>query len=274
MIKNLLSKNKSIATIDCNNINKGYVISSFNNPTDGKCIIQICKRDSGILTLSPTHKQNFLVPGDGTLKTIPLCFGNGFYTLKALQQSSENRYDTVLSFHKCITITNPLSPYLYSNTYCEYTDDSLCIKKAKELRGNKTNDIEIITTMYRWIIDNLEYDYELAIKVSTTDMSWWLPNPDKAIQKGKGICWEYASLFAAMLRSQGIPCKICVGHYGSIYHAWNEFYSRASGSIVGIPIKANEWTRIDVTYLDSKKESDQIVKAIQDDSNYTIEYLG
>ncbi|MNE59256.1 Transglutaminase-like superfamily protein [compost metagenome] len=52
----------------------------------------------------------------------------------------------------------------------------------------------------------------------------YIPNNDSTLLSNKGICYDYASLFATMLRSEGIPTKLVMGNtsYVSTYHAWNE----------------------------------------------------
>jgi transglutaminase-like putative cysteine protease len=105
-------------------------------------------------------------------------------------------------------------------------------------------------------------------------MSWWLPNPDTVVFEHKGICWGYASLFAAMCRSQGIPCKICVGWSQKSSHAWNTVYSKVNGDITGIQIVAKKWNRMDVTYMDMTRGSGKTVEYIANDSNYKVNYFG
>lgn len=130
--------------------------------------------------------------------------------------------------------------------------------------------------IYRYILDTLKYDTALAKAISNAssgEYSWWLPNPDDAINKKKGICWEYASLCAAMCRSQGIPCKICVG-YAGVYHAWNDVFLKDGGELHNIHYRANDWSRTDLTNLDSSNGKKSIAKMIMTDNNYTIDYYG
>lgn len=63
-----------------------------------------------------------------------------------------------------------------------------------------------------------------------------MPNPDETLASRSGICFDYASLAAAMLRSLGIPCQVITGYVGpeSLYHAWNMVY--IDGSWVGVAI--------------------------------------
>lgn len=70
-----------------------------------------------------------------------------------------------------------------------------------------------------WVTDNVAYDTQLAATVK----SGYVPDPDSVLAKRSGICYDYASLMAAMVRSQGIPARLVVGYAAdNIYHAWNE----------------------------------------------------
>ena len=61
------------------------------------------------------------------------------------------------------------------------------------------------------------------------------------LNSNKGICYDLASLFAAMCRSQDIPCTLTKGYAGSSYHAWNK-----------VNVSGN-WYQIDMTYAVTKR---------------------
>ena len=65
-------------------------------------------------------------------------------------------------------------------------------------------------------MSNLTYDYEKADTVTTG----YLPDVDETLKTGTGICFDYAALTTAMLRSCDIPCKLQIGYAGDIKHAW------------------------------------------------------
>ena len=46
-----------------------------------------------------------------------------------------------------------------------------------------------------------------------------MPDSNRTLETKKGICFDYASLMALLLRSQNIPCKLVVGYAGVEYHA-------------------------------------------------------
>ena len=53
----------------------------------------------------------------------------------------------------------------------------------------------------------------------------------KTLRTGRGICFDYASLTAAMLRSQNIPARLEIGYSGDVYHAWISVYTEETGWI-------------------------------------------
>ena len=73
------------------------------------------------------------------------------------------------------------------------------------------------------------------------------------LASGTGICFDYASLGAAMLRSLGIPCQVITGYVSpdDVYHAWNMVYIDGEWISVEISIKPNSWTRVDLTFAAS-----------------------
>ena len=79
----------------------------------------------------------------------------------------------------------------------------------------------------------------------------YVPVPDDTMNSKRGICFDYASLAAAMLRSQGVPTKIIFGYVApnDLYHAWNMFYTKEKGWItVSFEVRDNTWNRIDLTF--------------------------
>jgi transglutaminase/protease-like cytokinesis protein 3 len=98
-----------------------------------------------------------------------------------------------------------------------------------------------------------------------------VPDPDATLAEGKGICFDYAALAAAMLRSQGIPCQLITGYVGEedLYHAWNRFYVEEKGWITAeISASAGDWKRVDITFA-SQGVSDE---ELEDDGKYTTRY--
>ena len=109
-------------------------------------------------------------------------------------------------------LTNDYAPFLHANQYVNYTSNSQAVKKAAELTKDKKTSLDKITVIYEFVVSNLTYDKQKAKNVQ----SGYLPNVDKVLAEKKGICFDYAALMTAMLRSQGIPTKLVVGYTGDV----------------------------------------------------------
>ena len=105
--------------------------------------------------------------------------------------------------------------------------------------------------------------------LAATVQSGYLPKLDSVLAAKKGICFDYASLGAAMLRSLGIPCQLITGYVAPdyIYHAWNMVYIDGEWVSVEISIQPNSWTRVDLTFAASGAAG-----TIDDGTSYTDRY--
>ena len=103
--------------------------------------------------------------------------------------------------------------------------------------------------------------------------SGYLPVVDTILAAKKGICFDYAAVMTAMLRSQNIPCKLVVGYAGTVYHAWIDVYVEGVGWIDGaIYFDGEEWTLMDPTFTSNGKRSPAIMKYVTTPSNYSQKY--
>ena len=109
--------------------------------------------------------------------------------------------------------------------------------------------MEKLSAIYLFVISHIEYDKELADNVH----SGYIPDVDSVMEKGKGICFDYASLLAAMLRSQGVPTKLVIGYTGDAYHAWISVYSEETGWLEDIIFfNGEDWELMDPTFASSR----------------------
>ena len=143
--------------------------------------------------------------------------------------------------------------------------------KAAELikaAGAKT-DLEKVTAVYHYVVNNISYDYDLAATVAPG----YLPDVDKVLESGKGICFDYAAVMAAMLRSQNIPCKLVVGFAGKVYHAWINVYIEGVGWVDQlIYFDGKTWSLMDPTFVSSGKNDPAVLKYVGDGTNYSQKY--
>lgn len=223
--------------IDISSLSNGYVSVSVQN--NSKLKFQI---------ICGTTTYNYDLTGDGTWTTLPLTMGNGQYTFRIMQNTTGDRYAEVLSTEADVTLATSYEPYLRPNIYCSYDADSACVVKADQLCANATNEGDVLKAICTYIVDNISYDYDKAALLS--DASGYIPDPDDTFSSGKGICFDYSSLTAAMLRSQGIPCKIITGYVApnDVYHSWNMVYIDGTWTSVDIDVQARTWTRIDLCF--------------------------
>ncbi len=76
-------------------------------------------------------------------------------------------------------------------------------------------DSEKVRALYYWVTENIAYDYRQLRNGSPHIGSGYWDFYDytitETLQKKKGICGQYAYLFAELCRSARIPCKVITG---------------------------------------------------------------
>jgi transglutaminase/protease-like cytokinesis protein 3 len=201
------------------------------------------------------EKYTYDLNSKGEYDTYPLQMGDGKYKIRVFENISGNKYSIKQTVTISVKLKEEKAPFLVPNQLVNFTDTSETIKKAAELTEGKTDDFEKIDVIYDYIITNIKYDAEKAAAVK----SGYLPSIDEILKSNKGICFDYASLMAAMLRSQDIPAKLVTGYSSNlnVFHAWNEVYTEETGWI-----KLNEmyfdgyqWKLMDSTIASSGKQS-------------------
>lgn len=203
----------------------------------------------------------------GTDQIFPLQCGDGTYTIKVMKNVGGSSYYELYVTTADVKLDDPLDPYLRPNAYADYSESSDCVKKAAEMAESSGSESDFVGKVYDYICQKVEYDYQEAKTVE----SGYVPDPDEVMETGKGICFDYASLAASMLRSQGIPTKIIFGYVApdNLYHAWNMFYTEEKGwTTVEFSVDPGDWTRVDLTFSANGQNAD----FIGDGSNYQDVY--
>lgn len=126
-------------------------------------------------------------------------------------------------------VYKPETPHLTNggatlwDTQTEELADEICA-------GCKTDE-EKVKAIYQWIIHNFDYDYDYHAFIQYF-------NVRKLLRTHKGVCYDFSNLFAALCRSQNIPCYVVDGtpyDCSTASHTWNRvFYN-------------NSWWDVDVT---------------------------
>jgi transglutaminase-like putative cysteine protease len=153
------------------------------------------------------------------IEELPLQMGSGVYAVGLYQKKDGKKYKLVTSKKFELDLDSD-KVFLASVQNVNLDSNSQAIQLAKELTADSESDSEKFEAIYNYVINNVEYDYSKAATVK----SGYLPNADQTLANGNGICYDYASLTAVMLRSVGVPTKLVEGQssYTSAYHAWNE----------------------------------------------------
>lgn len=252
------------ASIDASNLAEGYVIVKYTGGKNVKIKVQVYKE--GV-----TDPYTYNLNNQGAAETFPLTMGNGKYTIKVLENTTGNKYALAHSATVDMTLRNVFLPYLYPNQYVNYNANSAVVSKAAEIVKNAgaSTDLAKIQAVFTYVTKNISYDYELA----KTVQSGYLPVVDKVLESKKGICFDYAAVMSAMLRSQNIPCKLVIGYAGTTYHAWINAYIEGTGWVDKvIYFDGKDWTLMDPTFVSSGNHSDSIMKYVTDESNYKQKY--
>lgn len=213
---------------------------------------------------------NYDLPADGTPTVFPLSLGSGSYTFRVMENVSDSKYLCAAKESREVKLADEFQPFLRPSQMASYTENSRCVEKARELAYSCDSDAEVAAAVYACLTESIRYDTKKAESVR----SGYLPDPDETLASGKGICFDYASLAAAMLRSVGIPCRLIVGYVQNggkeVYHAWNSFYLNDQGWVtVEIQAKPHDWQRVDITFAAAGVDA----KSLMDDALYTTRFI-
>lgn len=129
------------AAIDISHTQEGYIMAKYTG-SNAKPKLQPTGTD-GITYTYSLYKD---------YSTFPLTSGDGTYQVGVYENVSDDRYTTLLSETFSVTLTDPLKPYLYPNQYVNFTADSLPVAKAEELADGASSDLDIISSVYNYII--------------------------------------------------------------------------------------------------------------------------
>ena len=110
--------------------------------------------------------------------------------------------------------------------------DTSTVELADEICADCNTDEEKVKAIYNWMIHDFEYNYECEPFIQYFNIR-------KTLSKRKGICYDFAHLFAALCRSQNISCYVIDGTpYNPTMdcHTWNCVYFDGS------------WWNLDITF--------------------------
>lgn len=256
--ENIIGSNE--VSIDISNVSEGYIVVTYT----GECAkVKLQLSVDG----DATYTYN-LTPSLETV--IPLSSGDGTYLVTVYENIGNDQYASNFSDCFDVTISNTFGPFLYPNQYVNFNKDTKAVKIASELTTSATTELEAVACVYSYVASNIVYDKEEAETVESS----YLPDVDEVLETGKGICFDYASLMAAMLRSIGIPTRLEIGYAKDAYHAWISVYTQDQGWIGGvIQFDGSDWSLMDPTLAANAKDSKKIKQFIGDGTSYTVKYI-
>lgn len=207
-------------------LDKGVIGITYGGGGKAKVIIQ--KSDK---------KYTYDINSAGKQEYFPLQLGNGSYKVNLYRNTSGNSYRLLASKSVNVNLSDNNVVFLTSTQNIDWNVDSKAVAKAVELTKDTEDLQEKANLLWQYMVRNHTYDFH---KLATVQPGY-IPVIDRTLEEKKGICYDFSSLYAAMLRSQGKPAKLVKGYapkHAVGYHAWNEVYDASN----------QEWKVIDTTY--------------------------
>lgn len=186
----------------------GRVRVEYNGDTDRKLRVKSTFGDKEtVYVIEPNREYTYTFP-----------YGPGEYEVTLYENTSGIKYRRVMSDTFNVSDEQAESALTCPATYYDYPSTQGVLSVVDSLWDTSRTDEDNAKAVYDWVISNIKYDTDRAASVSTG----YLPDLDHVMEQGKGTCLDYAALYATMLRSQGVPCQVVIGYYGSDRqcHAW------------------------------------------------------
>lgn len=239
-----------------------FIISSSVIPVSAvsSSFVDLSQSSNGVVKVNYTVPTNsrlkLLIEKDGErksydiesnrLESFPLTFDSGNYRIRIMENTTGNSFRSVYTKDVNVNLTSPENVFLASTQTVNWNKDMAPIRKAAELTAGLSTDSEKVIAIYNYIIANYKYDFDKAASVKPG----YIPNIVDTYNSKLGICYDYSTLFAAMLRSQGIPTKVVKGYTSFVdeYHAWNEVFING------------EWIVVDTTFDAAYKQAGKNVE--------------
>ena len=200
-------------TVNIGNVSRGYF--KVRHQTEANALVKI---------MSYGEPDFFNLAGNNEWEVFPLTGGDGVYTIQVLEYYGDRVFMVVFSHDVYVSLENQNLPFLYPSRYVNFNEASEAVVRASRLAGQAGSDFEIVQLVYNYITANIGFDMEFAMAVYSGFILEHIPNADATLATGTGICFDFAVLMAAMLRSQNIPTRLEIGYVLGIFHAWVAVY--------------------------------------------------
>ncbi|MBQ4578854.1 MAG: transglutaminase domain-containing protein [Clostridia bacterium] len=198
-------------TIDVSTADEGYFTVEYDAPSNLKMKV-------GINFNGKTTYYNYT---PGTEAAYTFNHGEGFYTISLYRNVSGTSYRLVTSEKVIVEAVDEMAKYLVSTAEVTFAEDDAVGMKAAELCEGLETDEEKVVAIHNYIAEYFSYDYDFAAGVRNGSIKNYTPDTAHLLEKQQGVCYDFSALFAAMCRSQEIPCAVAKGYTTGGYHAWN-----------------------------------------------------
>jgi transglutaminase-like putative cysteine protease len=208
------------------NLDRGLISIKYSSPNTTK--------KAKVLIQFKEQKYQYNIKSGGAYENFPLQLGNGAYQVGVYEQIEDTKYSQVAITTVNLSLDDNSKVFLTSNQLINWGDKMNTVTLAKELTKSKKTEAEKIEVCYQYMVQQFSYDF---VKMKNLEYDY-IPVIDDVLKKKLGICYDYSAVFASMLRSQGIKCKLIMGYTTNVkeYHAWNDVYVN------------DKWVVVDSTY--------------------------
>lgn len=255
-------------TFDLSHSTDGYVMVKYtgNNPK------------VKVMILTPTGDYPYTYNVHKGYNVYPLTGGDGSYNFSAYENISGSNYSQLFNEFQEIVIDDEYKPFLYPNQYVHFDKNSKIVKMGEELAKSADTDLDVVSYIYDYVIHNVTYDDHKAEKIKQGELTDYLPNVDEILEKKTGICFDFAAVMTAMLRTQNIPTRMTTGYVtvdgNTIYHAWLSVYIKNIGWIDDIiQFDGKNWSMMDPTFIADGQNSSTARDFVKDKNNYMEKFL-
>lgn len=178
------------ALIDASNSSQGYLMIKLKKAMSGSYRILVNADDINV-------RYTFQLNNSGNYEVIPITEGSGSYTVSVLKVTSAGKGTVMFKQALSVSVSDSFLPFLTPNQFCMYNSGSSCVALSSTLCGGNKDTIAKTAAIYDYVINNISY-----VSTAENGANGYIPVPDTVLANKSGICFDYASLMAAMLRSQ------------------------------------------------------------------------
>ncbi len=147
--------------------------------------------------------------------------GEGQYTVSLYRNLSGTSYQRVAKKSVAVKLNDAMAPYLASIMEITFAEGDTISQTAAELCKGFGDDGSKMVAIHNYIAKNFSYNDAFAVSVRQGKVKNYTPDTNRSLSEKAGVCYDISAVFAAMCRSQGIPCKMEKGYTANGYHAWN-----------------------------------------------------